>query len=207
MTPGGGRDRRGRVVLLVAHPRRDSFCHALAARARSGLHAAGHRVDTIDLYAEGFGAAMTPQERSAYHGDRPILDPTVQRYADLVREADALAFVYPTWWSGLPAVLKGFLERVLVPGVAFVFDERTGRVRPGLGNVRHIIGVSTYGSPRWLVRLANDNGRRTLTRALRLSCGWRTRPTWIAMYGLDGATAEERRDFAARVERELAELR
>jgi NAD(P)H dehydrogenase (quinone) len=207
VTAGADRDGPGRVVLVVAHPRRDSFCHALAARARSGLRAAGHRVDTIDLYAEGFRAAMTPQERSAYHGDRPILDPSVRRYADLVRGADALAFVYPTWWSGLPAVLKGFLERVLVPGVAFALDERTGRVRPALGQVRHIVGVSTYGSPGWLVRLANDNGRRTLTRALRLSCGRHAHPTWLAMYGLDGATTDDRCDFAARVERELAELR
>ena len=43
-----------------------------------------------------------------------------------------LVFVYPTWWSGLPAILKGWLERVMVPGVGFVFDEQTGKVRPGL---------------------------------------------------------------------------
>ena len=52
-------------------------------------------------------------------------------------------FVYPTWWSGLPAILKGWLERVMVPGVGFTFDSRTGKVKPGLTHVRRIVGIST----------------------------------------------------------------
>ena len=112
---------------------------------------------------------MTPDERRAYHGDEPILDPVVARHAEIVTAADALVFVYPTWWSGLPAILKGWLERVMVPGVGFRFDERTGKVRPGLGQMRHLVGISTYGSPRSYVRFVNDNGRRIITRALRLS--------------------------------------
>ncbi len=116
-------------------------------------------------------------------------------------------FVYPTWWSGLPAILKGWLERVMVPGVGFRFDERTHKVRPGLGQVRHIIGISTYGSPRSYVRLINDNGRRTLTRALRMSCGFRARPTWLGFYAIDTSTLAAREEFAARVEREMAALR
>ena len=88
---------------------------------------------------------------------------------------DTLIFVYPTWWSGLPAMLKGWLERVMVPGVAFGFDPDSERVTPRLGHVRRIVGISTYGSPRAYVAAVNDNGRRTLTRALRLCCGRRRR--------------------------------
>jgi putative NADPH-quinone reductase len=195
------------AAVVIAHPRRDSFCHALSARTISGLRAAGHSVEALDLYADGFGAAMTPAEREAYHGEQPVLDPLVRRYADVVQRAGALVFVYPTWWSGLPAVLHGFLERVLVPGVAFRFDDRTGKVRPALGHVRHIVGVSTYGSPWWAVRLATDDGRRTLTRALRMSSGWRTRTTWLALYRMDTLPDIARRDFAAAVERRMADLR
>ncbi len=117
--------------------------------------------------------------------------------------AEILAFVYPTWWSGLPAILKGWLERVMVPGVGFVFDAR-GRVRPGLPQVRRLIGISTYGSPRTYVRLVNDNGRRTITRALRMSCGWRAKPMWLGLYGIDSSTVDERREFLDRVERAMA---
>ena len=196
-----------RVALILAHPNPDSFAHELARRARSGLVAGGHDVTLVDLCALGFRAAMSEEERIAYHGDRPILDPLVQAHADLVRSVDTLVFVYPTWWSGLPAILKGWLERVLVPGVGFRFDERSGKVRPGLTDVRRLIGISTYGSPRWYVRLVNDNGRRTLMRALRLSCGWRTSRRWLGMYAIDTTTPAERDEFAAHVERAMSELR
>ncbi len=195
------------VAVVSAHPSADSFCHHLAARAVAGLHAAGHQVELIDLYADGFRVAMTAEERYAYHGESPICDPLVERYAAIVQHAGALVFVYPTWWSTLPAILKGWLERVMVPGVSFRFDERTGKVKPALGNVRTIIGISTYGSPRTYVRLMNDNGRRILTRALRVSCGLRTRTRWLALYGIDSSTELERSEFAARVERSMADLR
>jgi putative NADPH-quinone reductase len=195
------------VALVVAHPSPDSFCHTLADRAAAGLRAGGHEVHVLDLYGAGFRVAMTTEERQAYHGESPILDPIVAEHAELVTRAEALVFVYPTWWSGLPAILKGWLERVMVPGVGFRFDERTHKVRPGLGQVRHIIGISTYGSPRSYVRFVNDNGRRTLTRALRMSCGFRARPRWLGFYAIDTSTLEAREEFAARVEREMAALR
>jgi len=194
------------AAVVLAHPRADSYAHALTQRAVSGLEAAGHCVDVIDLYAEGFRAAMSEAEREAYHSDEPILDPLVQTSADLVRSVDALIFVYPTWWSGLPAILKGWIERVMIPGVGFTFDKQTGKVRPALTNVRHLVGISTYGSPKSVVRVVNDNGRRTLMRALRLSCGFGVRTQWHGLYAIDTSTVEQRADFAARVERSMTEL-
>jgi putative NADPH-quinone reductase len=195
------------AAVVLAHPRADSYAHALAQRAVDGLQAAGHRVDVIDLYADGFRAAMSEAEREAYHGDQPILDPLVQTSADLVRIVDALIFIYPTWWSGLPAILKGWMERVMVPGVGFTFEERTGKVRPGLTNVRHLIGISTYGSPKSIVRVVNDNGRRTIMRALRLSCGFGVRTRWHGLYAIDTSTGGQRAEFAAHIERSMTDLR
>ncbi len=195
-----------RVAVVLAHPNPDSFSHELARRAASGLASAGHEVEVVDLYAIGFRAAMSREERAAYHGDEPVLDPRVSTQIDLVRSVEALVFVYPTWWSALPAVLKGWLERVMVPGVGFRFDERTGKIRPNLTHVHHLVGISTYGSPKWYVRAINDNGRRTLMRALRLSCGWRVRRRWLGFHAIDSASHEARIEFAARVEREMSEL-
>ena len=194
------------ALVIVAHPCGDSLTHALAARAEAGLRTAGYEVALLDLYALGFRAAMSEAERTSYHEDQPILDPIVAEHVDLIKRATVVAFVYPTWWSGLPAILKGWLERVIVPGVGFRFDERTGKVKPGLGHVRRLVGISTYGSPRSAVRLINDNGRRTIARALRLSCGVRTRTQWLGLYSVDNSTKSERQDFAASVERTMASL-
>ena len=171
-----------------------------------GLTRAGHSVDEIDLYADEFRAQMSRDERAAYESEQPILDPMVDDHASRLLRADAIVFVYPTWWSSQPAMLKGWLERVMVPGVGFVFDENSGKTRPGLSHVRRLVGISSYGSRRSVVKLINDNGRRTITRTLRMSCGLRTRTTWLGLYGIDTASESRRQQFLERVETTMARL-
>ena len=191
---------------MVAHPCDDSFTHACATAAQAGLLRAGHHVDTIDLYAIAFRAEMSLEERLVYETDEPILDPMVADHARRLKRADAIVFVYPTWWSGLPAILKGWLERVMVTGVGFTLDPRSRKVRPALTQIRKVVGISTYGSPRLYVKAMNDNGRRILTRAFRLSCGWRTRTDWLALYALDTSDASARHRHLERIETRLARL-
>ena len=126
----------------------------------------------------------------------------IVRHVDAIRTAEMLVFTYPTWWSGLPAQLKGWLERVMLPGVAFTMEN--DRIRPSLGHVRRIIVISTYGSPWLYVKAVNDNGRRTLTRALRAATGWRARCRHLGLYSMDTSTDDQRRWFIARVERAVA---
>jgi len=194
-----------RALLVVSHPSATSYTKAMAAAARRGLERGGHDVEELDLYTMRFQPAMTKAERDAYHGVDPMVDPAVQLSAALVKRADVLVFVYPTWWGGLPAMLKGWLEKTMVPGVAFVFDAEN-KVRPGLQTVQRIVGISSYGSKRPYVMLVNDNGRRVLLRALRLNTGWRTRRTWLPFYGIDTSTEDERIAFLDRVERAMAAL-
>lgn len=195
-----------KALLVSAHPCADSFSHAVSAAANRGLATAGHDVTVLDLYASGFVAAMSAAELDAYRDQRPPVDPLVRQHGELVKQVDALVFVYPTWWSGPPAILKGWLERVLVPGIAFTFDDK-GKVQPALTHVRRIVGISTYGSPWTYVKLVNDNGRRMLTRALRTTCGRGTSTTWLGLYSIDTTGAAEREAFLDRVEHSLAKLR
>ena len=193
------------VLVVCAHPQEDSFSHAITAAVERGCTRGGHHVVTLDLYALGFRAEMSVDEHRAYHGPQPLIDPMVAEHARLVRAADTLVFVYPTWWSQPPAILRGWLERVLVPGVAFRFDSR-GKVRPGLQNIRRIVGISTYGAPWTYVKLLNDGGRRMLTRALRMNCGASTPTTWIGLYSMDTLGDRERAAFLNRVEHRMAHL-
>jgi len=193
------------VLVVCAHPHPDSFNHAIVTAVEKGCARANHHTTTLDLYALGFAAAMSAEEHRAYHGEHPIVDPMVAEHAALVQQAQTLVFVYPTWWSQPPAILRGWLERVLVPGVAFRFDAK-GKVRPGLQHVRRIIGISTYGAPWTYVKLLNDGGRRMLTRALRMNCGARTPTTWIGLYAMDTAGDRERAAFLDRVEHRMAHL-
>lgn len=194
-----------RALVVHCHPVEGSFSAALRDAACRGLERAGHEVTVIDLAAESFDPVMRRSEWEAYmssDGSSGVVPVGLAHHVDALRQAEILVFTYPTWWSGLPAQLKGWLERVMVPGVAFRLDD--GRVRPALVGVRRIVTVSTYGSPWSYVKAINDNGRRTLQRALRLSTGRGTRRTHLGLYKMDVRTDADRAAFLARVERVLS---
>jgi NAD(P)H dehydrogenase (quinone) len=194
-----------KVLVVVADPVPDSYVASLGAAATEALTASGHDVDVADLYADGFDPVMSPAERAAYHSEAPVVAVEVHDLARRVKAADALVFVYPTWWTGMPAVLKGWFDRVLVPGVAFVFDG-SGRIRPGLRNVTRLAAVTTYEAPSWRVRLLGDPGRRTIARTLRMNVSRRARTRWLALHGVGTSTAEDRARFEALVRRRMAQL-
>ena len=132
------------VLLVYCHPRADSYAASLRDEARAALEGAGHAVDLLDLYAEGFDPVMDADERGRYH-DTARNTEGIESHIARLRAADALVFVYPTWWYGMPAMLKGWFDRVWAPGV--VFDINGGVIRPLLTNVRKVgvVGLGRIG--------------------------------------------------------------
>lgn len=193
------------ALVVYCHPVEGSFCSAMRDAAISGLRAAGHMVDVINLAAEQFNPVMTTSEWNTYqqgNGDIPI---GLERDVALVKSAEIIVFVYPTWWGGLPAQLKGWLERVMLPGTAFVFNENN-KVRPGLRNIRRIHIASTFGSPWLYVRFVNDNGRRILARAFRMNTSLRTKVSTSSLYAMDTATDASRKSFLLSLEKKMRTL-
>src|SRR5580658_1562095 len=165
------------VLVVYCHPRADSFCSALRDAAIAGLKAAGHTVEVRDLHAEGFTPEMTAEERGRYYDEAANLD-GIEEHVAALRRADALLLVYPTWWFGLPAMLKGWFDRVWVPGVAFRL-RRAGGLEPLLTNIRRLGVVTTYGSPRWLLWFIGWPDRRMVKSAFRPLCARGCKLDWI----------------------------
>lgn len=188
-------------VVLVVDPIRDDgeFVRQIAERATAGLRRRDHHVDVVDVVAERFSPVMSTADRRSYFTDRPLICAETAASADLVRRSDALVFVYPTTLSTVPPGLKGWIERVFVPGVAFTIGDRTG-ARRGLSNIRRLTGITVHEESRREVVRQGDNGRRLIRRNVRLCGGLRTTSRWIAMYGGATATDDERSTFLARVE-------
>lgn len=195
------------ATVVFAHPDPESFGRAVLDRVVGGLEGAGHQVNVIDLCAIGYPGSLSPAEWQAYASGSPIVDPLVAEHAALLRLSDALVFVYPTWWSSVPAVLKAWFERTLVEGVAFTLEGPKNRLTPQLTNLRNVVGITTYGSSRWYVKLVNDAGRRTILRAIGLLTVGRARRSWLALYSLDGQTPKRRARFLDDVERAMGALR
>jgi NAD(P)H dehydrogenase (quinone) len=190
-----------RVLYLYAHPLPESFHAAIRDAAREGLASAGHQVDLCDLYAEGFNPVLSAEERRGYHTEpdnrRPVAD-----YVRRVQQAEALVLSFPTWSYGLPAILKGFFDRVFIPGVSFTL--RDGVARPNLMHIRKIAGISTYGRPRWNAILVNDPPRAAVTRYLRVLTAWQASAQYLALYDMNRATPDRCGAFLDKVRREMA---
>ena len=130
----------------------------------------------------------------------------VRAHIDLLRWAEGLVFVYPTWWATVPAILKGWLDPTFLPQVAFTLDPATQKVTPALSNVRRLVGITTTGSPAWRVRLLGDGGRTTIGRTLRLVCHRRTKVSWLVLGSMHERSARERAHFLSDIDRSLRGL-
>ncbi|ARO56706.1 NAD(P)H dehydrogenase [Methylorubrum zatmanii] len=191
-----------RVLLVHCHPRRDSFNAVLCDTAATALEAAGHVIERLDLYEEGFDPRLSAAERGAYY-DEGAGRPDLAGHIAALRRAEALVLVYPTWWFGPPAMLKGWFDRVWLPGVAFALGGAKV-LQPRLTNIRRIAVVTTYGSPRWLLWLVGWPDWRMFRFGICPLCAPRCRLDWIALTGMDGATQPMRARFIERVCRRLS---
>jgi NAD(P)H dehydrogenase (quinone) len=138
-----------RILIVLAHPKSDSFNAAVCAALCEGLRAAGHEIEIADLNAEGFNPVLRGPELDKFGTGPPLED--VVCYQQRLLRADALAFVFPVWWFGLPAILKGFVDRVLQEGFAFCFTEN-GKVRGLLPHKKALV-IATAGASAALYRL------------------------------------------------------
>ena len=161
--------------VVQCHPLADSYSHALTGAIAEALQQRGHQVTVTDLYRDGFDPVMSVAERRSYY--EPAYDgAAVARYTDVLRRIDGIVFCFPHWWFSMPAMLKGYFDRVWAPGIAFTHDLAGARLIPLLCNIKIFGVVTSYGSPWWITRLvAGDPGRKVMMRALRPMCGLRAR--------------------------------
>jgi len=189
-----------RVLVIYCHPVAESFAAAAHATVLQALTAGGHEVTDVDLYAEGFDPVMSRQERLDYENTARN-QRSVRKYDEQLEAAEALVLVYPAWWHGMPAMLKGYFDRVWLPGVAFDVTPDGRVLTERLQRLKRIVVVTTYGGPWWLECIALGNpARKIVSRAVRALCGRHCRLDWYAHYSMDRATPRQLSRFLRRVQ-------
>ena len=193
-----------RTLVIFCHPLDDSYVAAVRDRVLAGLERAGAEVRLSDLYADGFDPLFT----AADHRDhmRPGADPSLARYAGDLQWCEMLVLVYPTWWAGQPAMLKGWIDRVWANGVAWTLPADSTRLRPGAAQHPATRGGHDARVAEVRQRIEGEGGKRTVTRSLRLMCHPLARTTWLALYGVDTLSEQRRLAFLDRVERRITRL-
>ena len=192
-----------RVLVIFAHPVETSYAAALHATVLQSL-AGRHEVQDLDLYAEDFDPRLSRDERLNYHDTTNNVAP-LKKYVEQVRWAEAVVFCFPVWCFGVPAILKGWFDRVLMPGVAF--DIAGAVVTPKLTQIRHVVAVTTYGRDIWRIKIGvGDLPKAQITRYFRWFCARDATVRYLAHHHMNASTPDSRAKYQARVARELARL-
>jgi len=192
-----------RILVLYAHPDPGSFGAAIHRIVVETLRRSGHDVDDCDLYAEGFDPILTRAERELYL-DVPANRAPGESYVRRLERAEGIVLVFPVWNFGFPAILKGFLDRVFLPGVSFRLDN--GLAQPNLMHVKMLVGIATYGSPRWRAFLIGDPPRKVVMRMLRVLVAPFARRKYLALHDMNRQTPAGRAAFLQRVKKAMAAL-
>jgi NAD(P)H dehydrogenase (quinone) len=190
-----------RVLVVYAHPSATSFSSAIHRSIVDALKSADHQVDDLDLYAERFQPVLTLEEREVHYKAGANVA-NVATYVDRLRAAEGLVLCFPTWWYGMPAILKGWFDRVWLPGVAFHNPEEGGAIRRGLTNIRKVAVVTTYNAPWWFICLyMGEPGKKVLMRGFTRLIATGARKSFLAHYDMLRSTDKSRKRFLNRVDR------
>ena len=194
-----------RVLVIFAHPLGDSYAATLRDTVVAALEAGAHSVDLCDLYQEDFDPILSAQEWRDYENTSENTR-AVSRHVERLRHAEGIIFVFPSWWYGMPAILKGYFDRVWLPGVAFEFGPQA--IRPLLMSIRMFGVVTTTGAPEWFTRIYMGNpSRKVLMRGLaRLVVAPRAERFWLALYGMENATDAKRTAFIEQVRKRISNV-
>jgi len=193
-----------RVLYIYCHPLPESFHAGIRAKALAALKEAGHEVDLLDLYGEKFDPVLSEDGRRHYH-DTERNQAGLDSYVARLTAADTLVVQFPTWCFGPPAMLKGFFDRMFMPGVAFDITDPTS-VKPMLKNIKRIVGIVTYGRPRYMALWMGDPPRKIVRRYIRWFTGGKARTEYHALYHLNVATDAQRGAFMDKVTSALRRL-
>jgi putative NADPH-quinone reductase len=173
-----------RILLVYCHPSPTSFVASICEALVRELAAKGHEIEVFDLYGEGFDPVLDSAGWRA-HRDGRNAAADLSRHIAALQAAEGLILVYPTWWYGLPAMLKGWFDRVWQPGVAFCLKDGVFQLHR-LGALRRFAVVTTYGSPGSFIRfIVGDPARKQVMRGLSLQFARRLRRQWQAIYDVD----------------------
>jgi NAD(P)H dehydrogenase (quinone) len=191
-----------KVLLVLGHPAPGSFNHAICAAAKASLEAAGHECRFHDLYAEKFDPVMTAAELPK----DAALPAEIERHCQEVGEADGLIVVHPNYWSAPPAILRGWVDRVLRAGRAYNFvPDGKGGARPvGLLKARVGLVFTTANTPHEKeVELFGDPLHTHWLKVVFGLCGISRTEKWD-FSPIITSTAEERREWLREVELAVA---
>lgn len=194
-----------KVVIVFNHPYEGSFGNAILNAVTKGLKGAGHEVDLMHLDNDGFNPVMSKADLKAFVDHKPV-DPQVIDYNERLEKADHLIFIFPIWWDLMPAMTKGFVDRVLTPGVVYDHHPRGFGLVPLLKNLKGVTVITTMNKPRIMYSLLIGNLiKKAMIKSVFKTMGYKNLK-WISYNMIKSVSQEKRIKWLADIENKFSKI-
>ena len=193
-------------TIVYNHPYDKSFCNTLLNAVIKGLETANHTYDVIHLDQDGFNPVMTAEDLKAFRDKKPV-DPKVLEYKTRLEKTDHLVFIFPIWWELMPALTKGFIDKVIFPGLAYDYTNvKNTRMKPLLNNIKSVTVITTMNTPSYLYSLIFGNA---IKNALLLGTFWKLgykNRKWISYNKVKMVSQQKRENWLLKLEKRFSKL-
>jgi NAD(P)H dehydrogenase (quinone) len=194
-----------KVLVVFNHPYEKSYCNAILQSVTRGLQNGNHEVDLIHLDNDKFNPVMSGADLKAFVDHKPV-DPQVIDYNKRLEKANHLIFIFPIWWDIMPAMTKGFIDRVLSPKVAYDHHPRGFGLVPLLHDLKGVTIITTMNKPRIMYSLLIGNLiRKTMLRSVFKTMGYKNL-NWISHCRVKSVSHQKRVKWLNNLENRFANL-
>ena len=194
------------ILIVFNHPYEGSYCNSLLNAVQNGLKLASHSIDLIHLDKEQFNPVMSAEDLKAFRDKKPV-DAQVIRYQERLQNADHLVFIFPIWWELMPALMKGFIDKVIFPGLAYDYANNSNtRMKPLLKKIKGVTVITTMNTPGFIYRWFFGNAiQRALIRGTFWKLGYKNRK-WISYNRVKMVDQSKREAWLQKLERQFSKL-
>lgn len=194
---------KGRISLkclvVLAHPLENSLCCHLSEETIRHMEGKGYKVTVKNLYRENFNPVLTHAERASYY-EKQFDSSQLKNDIDQLREADSLVLIFPTWWFGFPAILKGWFDRVWAPGYAYNHASDLGAITPCLDKLKEVNVITTLGAPWWIDYFAlRQPVKKVLKIALLGACAKKCKFQMLSLYKSESLVGSKIENFVKKI--------
>jgi putative NADPH-quinone reductase len=194
-----------RSVIVFNHPYEGSYCNAILKAVTKGLQNANHEVDLIHLDNDNFNPVMTASDLKGFVDRKPV-DPKVIAYKQRLDLADHLILIFPIWWELMPAMTKGFIDKVIFPGVAYDYTKSGYGMIPLFKNIKNVTVITTMNTPGIVYRLIFGNAiKKAIMTGTFWKMGYKNRK-WISFNMVKMVSDEKRKKWLRSIEEKFSKL-
>lgn len=192
-----------RTLIVYNHPYDGSFCHSILDTVKKGILESGNEVDIINLDSDGFNPVMSGEDLLAFRNHK-VVDKQAIDYIKRLKQADHLVIIFPIWWELMPAMMKGFIDKVIFPGSIYSYTKSGYGMKTMLNNLKSTTVITTMNTPKLVYKFVYGNAiKKALVKGTFKKIGFKN-VKWISFNMVKSSSDKKRKKWLNNIEKKFA---